>query len=195
MKKSLVICLAAVGGLLAGCVVTSVCPYYTQQDLVFQPAILGTWTNTNTPEEVWRFEQKGNLAYRFTLVEPSKATVMEAHMFKLAGESFLDIFSLEQDYHVIPAHYLLRVSQFAPTLRFTELNEMWLKDLLDRHPNAVRHHFVQTGEKPEERRVVLTAETSELQKFIIAHLSSKRAWKMCVELGRDSIVTETAQAK
>ena len=195
MRKPIVFCLAAVAAILAGCVVTSVCPYYTQQDLVFEPAILGNWTSVNTPGEVWRFEQRGELAYRFTLIEPSKATVMEAHVFKLQGQSFLDISSLDRDYHVIPAHYLLRVSQFTPTLRFTELNEMWLKDLLASHPNAVRHHFVQTSDRSEDSRVVLTAETGELQKFLIAHLSSKQAWKMCVELSRDSTVAQTAQPK
>jgi hypothetical protein len=195
MKTSLAVLVGALAATLAGCVVTSVCPYYTQEDLVSESAILGKWTDTKNRDEVWRFEQNDAQTYRFSLIEPSKTTVMEAHAFKLEGQLFLDIFSLEQDYHVIPAHYLLKVSQVVPTLRLAELNEAWLKSLLAKQPTALRHHFVQTGDKPSDRRVVLTAETPELQKFIIRHLTTEPAWDNTFELKRDPSPIHTAQMK
>jgi hypothetical protein len=41
MKRIIFRCLIPVAALLAGCVVTSVYPFYTQKDLVFEPALVG----------------------------------------------------------------------------------------------------------------------------------------------------------
>ena len=78
---------------------------------------------------------------------------MEVHAFKLQGQLFLDVFSKEQDYHVIPPHYLLKVSHLTPTLRMSELNDEWLNELLLKNPGALRHQGVKTGNKPEDRRI------------------------------------------
>jgi hypothetical protein len=195
MKRSLFVVLGVAVTVLVGCVVTSVCPYYTQRDLVSEPAIVGNWINQNNTNELWKFEPSGELAYRFTMIEAQKATVMEAHTFKLQGQLFLDIFSLEQDIHVIPAHYLLKVSQVVPALKMSELNHEWLADLVTKDATALRHHFVRTGDNPEDRRVVLTADTSELQKFINKYLKTEGAWKESFELRRESAPIKTAQTK
>ena len=196
MKTCTGILLSVVAVLAAGCVVTSVCPYYTQKDLVYEPAILGNWINEKDASETWRFEKSEKMAYRFTLIEARTATVMEAHAFKLQGQLFVDIFSLEEDIHVIPAHYLLKVTQLTPVLRMSQLDPEWLKALLAKETTALRHHLIQTGEKPEDRRLVLTADTGELQKFIIDHLNTEGAWKDSFELRRDLAPAKTnAQAK
>ncbi len=193
MRGRLTITLAIVASILAGCVVVSVCPYYSRENLVSEPALLGSWVNPSNTDEIWTFEPSRALAYRFTLIESSKATVMEAHTFKLQGQLFLDIFSLEQDFHVIPAHYLLKVSQVTPTLRLYELNDAWLKELFAKDPSVLRHHFVQSGDKPADLRLILTGDTPELQKFIIEHLSTELAWKEAFELNRYSISDKPAK--
>ena len=113
--------LIVAAALLTGCVITSVCPFYTEKDLVFEPALVGNWIKQgkDADDEVWKFEKSQDLAYRFTLIESRKATVMEVHAFKLQGQLFLDVFSMEQDYQVIPPHYLLKVAQLTPTLRMS----------------------------------------------------------------------------
>src|SRR3974390_1325268 len=50
----------------AGCVVTSIYPYYTDKDLVFDQAVLGDWVEagqTNEPSEYIRFEPIGTTGY------------------------------------------------------------------------------------------------------------------------------------
>lgn len=179
MKKIAFFALVAIAGLLAGCVVTSVCPFYAENDLVFEPALIGDWIKpgNDSEREIWKFENSGDAAYRFTLIEERKATVMEAHTFKLQGQLFLDIASIDQDIHVIPPHYLLKVSRLSPDLQMAELNNDWLKDLLTKDPAAIPHHLVKSGDKPEDLRVVLTADTPELQKFVLSHLNTDGAWK------------------
>lgn len=189
MKKIAFFALVAVAGLLAGCVVTSVCPFYTEPDLVFEPALVGDWIKqgNDSENEIWKFEKSGDAAYRFTLIEERKATVMEAHAFKLQGQLFLDIASIDRDIHVIPPHYLLKVTQLSPTLQMAELNNDWLKDLLAKDPAAIPHHLVKSGDKPEDLRVVLTADTPELQKFVLNHLKTEGAWKDSFELTREPL--------
>ena len=40
-------------------------------------------------------------------------------------------------------------------------------------PEAVRHIVLPTGEKPDDRRIVLTADTTELQEFLLKHLKTE----------------------
>ena len=185
MKPCTYISLAATAIVLAGCVVTSVSPFYTQTDLVYESGLVGNWIQAKGGAEVWRFEQSDAKAYRFTRIESRKATVMQAHAFKLEGQLFLDIYSLQEDIQAIPAHYLLKVAQVTPTLQLSQLDNDWLLALLDKDPKATRHHVV-VGEKPEDRRVVLTGDTAELQKFVTKHLRTAEAWKDCFEFKRET---------
>lgn len=186
MKPLTVLSLAAAAVVVAGCVVTSVSPFYTQKDLVYEPALAGNWINLKHDSEIWRFEQSGARAYRFTLIEDRKATVMDAHTFRLEGQLWLDIFSLEEDFHVIPAHYLLKVTQLTPTLQMSQLDNDWLLALLEKDPKAVRHQMVVIGDQPENRRVVLTGDTEELQKFVTKYLKTADAWKDSFEFKRET---------
>jgi hypothetical protein len=182
MKKCAAVLLSAAAVWLAGCVVSSVCPYYTQKDLVFEPAILGSWINQNDASQTWKFERADKLAYRFTLIEARHATVMEAQTFKLEGQLFMDIHSLDQDIHVIPAHFVLKVTALAPALRMSEVDDEWLLALLAKDPTVLRHYVLQTGGRSEDRRLVLTGHTPELQKFIVQHLNTIGAWKESFDL-------------
>ena len=62
------------------------------------------------------------------------------------------------------------------------LNYDWLRELVARNPKAIRHIVIKTGDKQEDRRVVLTADTAELQRFVIKHLKTKGAWDDSLEL-------------
>jgi hypothetical protein len=189
------ITLLSAAAILAGCIVTSVSPYYTQKDLVKEPALLGRWTNVNKPEETWTLDQPTNFAMRLTIAESSKTMVVETHAFRLRGQLFLDIFSLEQDYHVIPPHYVLKLDQLTPVIKASELDDAWLKPLLKNNPATIRHEFIQDGDDPANARVVLTASTLELQSFIVRNLKTPGAWKDGIELRKDSTTVITAEAK
>jgi hypothetical protein len=184
MKSRNFIPLTAAAAIFAGCIVTSVSPFYTQTDLVYEPSLQGNWIAAKGASEVWRFEQSDARAYRFTRIEQRKASVMEAHTFRLEGQLFLDIRSLDQNIDLIPPHYLLKVTQLTPTLRISQLDNEWLLGLLDKDPKAARHHIV-TGEGHDDRRVVLTGDTDELQKFVTKHIRTTEAWNESFEFKRE----------
>jgi hypothetical protein len=186
MKPRILISLAAAAVVLAGCVVTSVSPFYTQTDLVYEPGLVGNWIQAKGGSEVWRFEQSDAKAYRFTRIEELKASVMQAHAFKLEGQLFLDIHSLDQNVQVIPAHYLLKVTQVAPTLQMSQIDNVWLLGLLEKDPKAARHYVI-VDEKSQDRRVVLTGATEELQKFVARYVKTDEAWNDSFEFKKESL--------
>jgi hypothetical protein len=56
-------------------------------------------------------------------------------------------------------------------------NEKEIKKLLEEHPGAVKHTFI-------NERLVLTASTKELQKFFLRHADDKRVFPGEIVLGR-----------
>src|SRR5262245_13346265 len=165
MKRTLLVLVCAAAMFLAGCVVTSVYPYFTDKDRSFEPALLGEWTNSSSADR-WKFEKDGDLAYRLTCTESAKVTVMQAQPFQLQGQLFLDLSRTNADDEPfppgIPSHVLLRVVQRSPELRLAPLKYDWLGELLAKEPGALRHHTIKTGEKPEDKYYVVTADTAEL---------------------------------
>ena len=159
--------------LLAGCVVTSVYPFYTAKDVGFDPALVGAWEktgSTNAANEHWRFEKAEGHAYKLTVQDKDKQTEFDAHLFKLKGRRFLDLYPRERPDNSIPAHYLLKVTRIEPTLEMQVLDYDWLTKLIEKHPKAIRHIVVpkKLGEDGGGD-LVLTADTAELQKFILKH--------------------------
>ena len=60
-----------------------------------------------------------------------------------------------------------------------------LATLLRKNPKALRHHWVGEEDDQDKRRLVLTADTAELQKFIVKNLETAEAWKDPFDLTRD----------
>ena len=171
---------------LTGCVVTSVYPFYFEKDVSFEPALLGHWTKGESPKEHWTFERDGETAYRLTYTEGDKSSVMQARLFKLRGQMFLDLLGAEPgDYGLlppIPAHALLRIIRTSPTLEMVPLDYEWLANLLEKKPKIIRHHIVKVN---GDKRLVLTADTAELQRFVLKHLETEDAWKEVLKLQPD----------
>lgn len=178
----------AVLGVLAGCVVTSVYPYYTSKDVVFDAALVGTWselTETNTAEKNWRFEAGLEQSYKLTVREGDEKTVFTAHLFKLKGQQFLDALPVKKADDYIPPHYLLKVERIQPQLETRLMNYDWLKELVKQNPRAIRHLWlgVEPG-KPGSGKLVLTADTAELQKFLLKYGADTNAFGDAITMKR-----------
>ena len=176
MKRTKLLGILGIALALAGCVVTSVYPYYTEKDVTFDPALTGVWVSAKPDgnnNESWTFEKNGEREYRFTTMDANNTNIYSARLFKLKGQSFLDALAIDQPGFGVPPHYLLKVAQMKPTLQTALLDYDWLVKLLEKNPEAVRHILVK--ENPADAsntnsHVVLTADTKELQKFVLEHL-------------------------
>jgi hypothetical protein len=175
MKTSNLIALAAAAALLCSCI-PSVNPFYTDQDVVFDARLLGEWQEKDKSDnpDVWKFESATNRTYKLTVTEKEgKQGRFNAHLFHLKQECFLDLIPADCDYatnqadlvaaSMYPGHLLVRLQQFEPELQFAFFDFDWLQKHLEKNPKALAHH-------KEGDRIVLTADTRDLQKFVLKHL-------------------------
>lgn len=184
--------------LFTGCIMVSVYPFYTEKDLAFDPALLGIWHNTNDPEAQWKFEKSTPTAYRITAFDSSSTNLMEGRVFKLNNHTFIDLFSMEKIPDttpiLIPTHMVMRVYQTAPKLHMAPINCEWLESFLSTNPAALRHHLVKYAENSSKDFPVFTADTAELQQFLLKHIETKEAWKNDLHLERTPAQTNAPAA-
>jgi len=180
--------LAGLALLLTGCLTISVYPFYSEKDVLFEPGLLGQWTKTNDTKEQWSFDKKGEKAYQLTCSDGAKKYVMDAHLFRLRDQLFLDLFNPKGPDDImppaVPTHLLMRVFQMKPAMRMAVMDYEWLSELLKKNPTALRHHRI-TDENSQNAQIVLTADTTELQKFVGNNLKSDEAWKDSFDLQRN----------
>lgn len=171
---------------IAGCIPTSIHPLYTEKDLVFDPALVGVWSEKEDSKETRSFEKLGDKGYRLVIREADgKTGEFQAHLLKLGDTLFLDLFpdqmAMEESNrdgyyqaHLQPMHSFLKVSRIEPTLEMAPLNLVWLATFLKENPSAIRHEVV--GRDKEDRQIILTASTRDLQAFMLKHRNTPDAF-------------------
>ncbi len=172
MKTRYWTALGAALTLMCGCI-PSVEPYYRQEDVSFDNRLLGRWQEKGKPDaaETWEFEAAAEKAYKLTVTDKDgKKGTFNAHLFKLKEYTFLDLIPAECEFApnqadmvgaaVFPGHLLVRVFQIGPEFHYAFFNFDWLAKYLEKNPKAVAHHA-------EDKRIILTASTPELQRFVL----------------------------
>ena len=114
--------------------------------------------------------------------EDGKKGSFVAHLLKLQGKLFLDIYPRElpwdpddpnkmdwpyNSFFLIPAHTFLKIDSIEPQLKMRLALESKVEELLKENPKAVTYTTV--GE-----RLILTASTKELQAFVLKHADDDR---------------------
>ncbi len=168
---------AVAGCLLFGACVPSVNPFYTENDLVFEPRLVGEWQSKDASDrETWKFEKAGDdKAYKLVVTQKDgKHGELAAHLFKIKNDLFLDIMPTDCEFAgdqadivaaaMFPGHLLMKVPQMDLTLSLAFCDYDWLGKYLEEHDNALAFH-------KEEKGAVLTASTKDLQAFMAQHLS------------------------
>lgn len=180
------------GLIVAGCV-PSWNPFYTEKDLVFERALVGTWSPAEAKEgskETWAFTKDGTTRYRLQQTdEDGRKAEFDARLVKLKERLFLDLYLAKVDgdgvnlnalasCSLVPAHLILKMEQIDPVLKIAAMNPDWMQKFLKQHPDAIAHRVVMGD------NIVLTASTSELQKFVLAHADDAGFFGGAMELKR-----------
>jgi hypothetical protein len=153
----------------AGCVPT-LNPVYTDRDLVFDPALVGFWTQQDSPA-TWRFTKSGDKEYELVYTDNhGQSGRFQARLANVGGVRFLDLFPIKDDvpsnefykFHLMPIHtaYVVRQTTPHPQLAGFDLN--WLNEYLTERPDALPHSTY-NGQR------LITASTEELQAFLLEH--------------------------
>jgi hypothetical protein len=174
LRTWIILGLAAV---LTACI-PSLKPFYTQQDIVKDPELLGVWEAAEGSDDFqrWHFEDAGEKGLTVTVTEnKGKTGRFEGHLFQLGSQRFLDLLAKDCDFaptqadlvaaSLIPGHLLVRIERKDASLRLAFFDFDWLAKHLEENPASLAHH-------KEDDRLVLTAETPALQRFVQQHLDA-----------------------
>jgi len=159
---------------LTGCAPPSLHPFFTDQDVVFNEALLGVWISDSGKKCL--FTRSGDKHYELLYVEDESAR-FEAQLVELGGATFFDLYPKPLDKgngfyfaNLVPAHTLARVTIGKDSISIALMNCDWLKQLSDRNQLDLAHECL------DDEMVALTAPTRELRAFALKHADSKEAF-------------------
>lgn len=164
--------------LLSGCIVRSLHPLYTDENVIFDARLIGQWAEEDS-KEIWEFSQQDEQRYKCVVYEENgEQSILVARLLEIKGKMFLDFFPTELDrqegvfyqLHILPVHSFAYVKQIEPTLQISFPSSDWLQELLEKNPDAIRHEVLGKDD------IVLSASTEALQTFWLAHLDTEGAF-------------------
>jgi hypothetical protein len=186
-KKALFYLLA---GILAGCV-PSLHSLFTEKDTFFDPQLVGAWSSSSeSSKETWQFTKKpdsNSYEVIFTDNDGNKGSFVGA-LGKIDGMTFLDLFPdntlmeirSNEFYqaHLVPAHTFMKIEQIQPVLKMRAMDPDKTREMLKNDPNLLKYELI------DDNRVVITAPTQQLQKFMKEHANDKGLFDGLTELKR-----------
>ncbi len=174
MRSVKIMILLGVAIFLCGCV-PSLHPLFTDKDLVFDPALVGTWVDEDG-KDTWKFRKSGESAYELVYTENEEPAKFQAHLLKLGDFLFLDIFPEDPGMKngvykglLIPAHGFSRVWIEGDSVRLAYLDPDWLKQMIDKKHVKIDHDFI-------DKTIILTAQTKKLQNFALKYAEDAEAF-------------------
>ena len=182
--------------ILPGCLVKSLHPFYTDNNLVYKAELTGAWMDHDS--NTWvisRHMKKTGLfkddipdqAYTIIFTDQKGSSKFMAHLFTIEKQLYLDFYPDEDEghtdlgnFHFIPAHSLAQVNLKGNSIEIRWYNEEWLVNLFNQNRIRIAHERVPydaDDHNPDNYQVILTAPTSELQKFILKYGHDPEAFK------------------
>ncbi|MGO4882065.1 MAG: hypothetical protein ACLP59_14730 [Bryobacteraceae bacterium] len=172
MRFTLLTMMAAAGAaLLTGCApAVSIHPFYTSQDLVSDPSLEGTWADQD--DDVWRI-QKADDGYNATVFHTGGTPDSEAfniHLLRLKDIEFVDAVSQSNPSLAVSGHFIAKVSLRGDRMLVNVLDDDWLKKAAQ---SGIAPQSI-VGE--ENGRIILTASSADLRRFVVQHAADADAW-------------------
>jgi hypothetical protein len=177
---------------VAGCI-PSLNPAYKDENLVFKSQFVGVWSQSNSKAK-WNFAKRDDKSYTLTYQdEEGRRGRFIAHLADIEGNLFLDLFPEETKdpangfykFHLVPIHTIYLVRQTEPVLKLATIDYRWLDKYLDEHPDEI-------ATSKFDGRKLITAQTADLQKFLVQH---KEEFRGDFNLARDDTIEPQAGAK
>ena len=151
--------------LLTGCI-PSFYSLYTDNDLVLEPKLNGSWAGEKK-SELWTFQLNTvSQIYKVTYTDDSSTAVFQGGLVKLGGELFMDTYPDRKndlnpllEMHLVPMHYIFRIRLSGDQLWLVPMNDGSLEKMLKNKKNKLKY-------ETDDDQFILTTPTKELQAFI-----------------------------
>jgi hypothetical protein len=155
--------------LAAGCI-SSLNPLYTDSDLVFDGALVGTWIQDNSAGK-WDVLKRDEKSYRLVYTDKDgKHGQFVGRLAKIQGSLFLDVCPEDVDaessgltkFHWAPMHTIYLVRRTEPVLQLAVVNLKQFEQYLENHPDEIAFATF-------NGRKLITAPTKDVQGFVLRH--------------------------
>jgi len=192
MKLKIILLILAIAGAVFSCI-PSLYPLYHKKDLITDEKLDGFFGDPQgggiidlDSGEYWKFEQlrretadklegdwksyKSGFTYKLSIMESGIAEDFAVHLLKLGEDLYLDFLPVDfeirhyfLEMHLAPAHIFAKVELTEEFLVLHFINLEWLQDLIEDDRIRISHLDLNDG------RILLTAKTDEIQKFILKY--------------------------
>jgi len=193
MRTAKLLAMCGVMVLMSGCYVVSLHPFFTEESVVFDQALVGTWT---LEKQAMTFKQAYENAYTLICTdEEGERCELEACLARVGNFLFLDVYPKEiedcSNGLLVPAHSVMRVWIEGDVLRVAGLNYEWVRSMIDEKKLEIAHEYLPTRavstppgkdsasfkweEKPDNP-ILLTASSKNLQDLCLKYGDDKEAF-------------------
>jgi len=196
MKAKIIVLFSSMLVLLTGCLVVSIHPFYTDEDVIYKPELTGkwidhdsgTWIITQHMEfgGIFKPDRPGN-SYEIKFTDNKGTSEFIAHLFQLGKEMYLDFYPGNREkgndlenFHFVPSHSLARIEFKNGQIIIGWYNQEWLIGLFNKNKIRIAHErtpYDIDDKNQDHYEVVLTASTKDLQKFILKYGNDPNAFK------------------
>ncbi len=196
MKTKALIALLVLIIAASSCTVQSLHPLYDEQTAIYESFLEGEWIDSDSNS--WIIEKAlganhSNLDKE--LISPKMYQVkteakkdhvefLDVYLVKLGENYFIDVFPESKfedkisDFvlaeNILPVHFFSKVVLEGDSLFLYQFDSDWLEDLIKNNQIKIAHEKVRVHDSD---RIVLTASTKELQKFVTKYQNDKRAFQ------------------
>ena len=149
--------------------------------VVFDPALLGTWEETQTTGDVAinRYTvARADSGYTFRVVTGADEMKGTMYLMKVGDRYLLDVYC-PSDGEQLPVHFFVRLRMKKDTAWVAAMDSDWLQNQIKTR-GELRHELLNEG----DHRVVLTASSAELRKYLLPYAAEQRAFGEECELRR-----------
>ncbi len=160
--------------LLAGCI-PSLHPLYTDEDLVWKPALLGTWASSDDSQETWTFAESGTgKTYKVVFGTGDSSGEFLGRLVRVGAFLYLDLYPEPPDcvdndfysFHLWPVHTFYRVEIAEDVFTFIPLDAEEVVDRIRREKGGLKHEVVKAD---GDEGLIITAAPKEIQAFLLAN--------------------------
>ena len=177
--------------LMSSCLVSSLHPFYKAKDKIFEPAMLGSWIDSDSC--IWVIERTmiskefmgpeyPDSTYRLTYYEDEGMVgQFIGTLFQLKGIRYMDFYPDPNEdhcnsgltgFHHFPTHTLARIQLDSDSIMLYWYGDEWLDELIKNNRIRIKHETVELD--ADFTRHLLTAPTDDLQKFIVKYANNPK---------------------
>ena len=169
MSRSLLSLCGVASIMLAACV-PSLQPVYTNGDVIFDPGLLGAWSDSDAEEHALITKGEANSYVVAYTDEKGRTGRFFGHLLRVQGRLVLDLvpeappLDASEFYKglLLPLHMLLVLDTIGPRVSIATLDPDSVRSYLRAHPSALAHAVLDDG-------IILTAPPTELQAFLASY--------------------------